>query len=245
MTTLQHTAPPSKGPLNKGLERASLAEQVAASLSERIASGELAPGGQLPSEGELIATFGVARTVVREAIAKLKALGVVEVYHGKGAFVSALPLDVLLLKLRRLSPERELLPHVWEMRELLETRIAALAAERRDEADLRRLEGAVADMADALARGELGAAEDEAFHRHLTSAAKNPVLEQVMLELAGLIAASRRSSLERPERPGASNAEHTAILAAVRAGDADGASRAMALHLRRGFVRPGSSPPTP
>ncbi|WP_027483379.1 FadR/GntR family transcriptional regulator [Deinococcus pimensis] len=218
--------------------RASLAEQVARTLSDRVADGTYPPGSQLPTEGELMETFGVARTVVREALAKLRAIGVVQVFQGKGAFVSDVPLDVLLLNIRRLSPGETLLPHVWEMREILETRVAFLAALRRDDDDLARLEDAVLAMEAALTRGEIGLPEDEAFHRHLMRAAKNPVVESVMHELSALVNASRRSSLERQHRPRASNDEHRLILRAVRDRDADAAAAAMQTHLRHGLPRP-------
>jgi len=65
-----------------------LPEEVVSSLSAAIAKGELRPGDKLPSEFELAADFGVARTVVREAISQLKYDGVIESRQGVGAFVA-------------------------------------------------------------------------------------------------------------------------------------------------------------
>ncbi|PZP39127.1 MAG: FadR family transcriptional regulator, partial [Azospirillum brasilense] len=71
--------------------RASLAVQVCGDLSGRIEAGELRPGDKLPTEKELIARYGVSRTVIREAISSLRAAGRLSVEQGRGMFVLASP----------------------------------------------------------------------------------------------------------------------------------------------------------
>lgn len=219
----------------KKLDPPKLAELVAQQLSELVASQGLRPGSQLPSEQELGDQFEVARSVIREALVRLRALGIIEVRQGKGAFVATLPLELLLTRVQRLTQTtEELLPHVWEIREILETSIAELAAVRRTENDLANLEKAISAMTNAIARGELGVTEDAVFHHYLTHAAYNPALEQIIVGISALIESSREHSLGRPNRPRSSNEEHVAILRAVRNREGELAKEAMREHLANG-----------
>ena len=68
-----------------------LAQRVVAGLKDKILAGDLPPGDKLPSEAELIEEFGVSRTVVREAVTRLRAEGLVETFQGRGSFVLAMP----------------------------------------------------------------------------------------------------------------------------------------------------------
>jgi GntR family transcriptional repressor for pyruvate dehydrogenase complex len=115
-----------------------LPHRVAALLRREIASGEISPGNRLPTEQQLAERFGVSRNVVREAIAQLRADGVVEARQGIGAFVlapeqrSAIRIDGEALK------NIENMEHLFELRRILETESAMLAATRRTDADLGR-----------------------------------------------------------------------------------------------------------
>ncbi|CAN5617963.1 FadR/GntR family transcriptional regulator [soil metagenome] len=226
------------GSNGRGLSKIStpkLVDAVAQEVSDWIVSRELKPGEGLPSEQELVASFGVARSVVREALVRLEALGIIEIHQGKGAFVSALPLALLLTQIRRLGQRPEaFLPDIWELREIVESAIEELAARRRSESDLENLEAAAQGMDEAIAGGELGDKEDALFHTCLTHAAHNAALGQVMTGVATLMDASRRRSLERPGRPETSNAEHRLVLEAVRRRDPTAAKEAMRVHLENG-----------
>lgn len=212
-----------------------LADLVAERLCEWIVEGQFNPGDQLPSEHELIERFGVARSVVREAVVRLRALDIIEVFHGKGAFVSKAPLELLRLRIRRLTNGTYTeLAYLWEIREVLEVSIADLAAQRRSDEDLANLERAIVAMDKVVAQGEIGVDEDTSFHLYLTLATHNPVLVQVMEDIAMLVAPSRRRSLETPNRSASSNLEHRNIFRAVKLGDVDGARDAMKQHLVHG-----------
>jgi DNA-binding FadR family transcriptional regulator len=126
------------GQSRQPLDRQRLGEIVAERLGEWITERQLKPGDRLPSEPELAAHFGVARTVVREALSKLKTLGVIEVYQGKGAFVSDLPIELLFMRVRRLNPNEYGQKHLWELREILEVQAVELACQRRTREDLLR-----------------------------------------------------------------------------------------------------------
>jgi GntR family transcriptional regulator, transcriptional repressor for pyruvate dehydrogenase complex len=216
------------------LDRLRLGEIVAERLGEWVTERQLKPGDRLPSEPELAQHFGVARSVVREALSKLKTLGVIEVYQGKGAFVSQLPVELLFMRVRRLNPQLISEHHLWELREILETRAVELAAERRTREDLTALELA---LRDAQHEPRLGGAENERFHRTLAHAAQNPILEQLVVELvtlsSGFLEIAHRND---PTRVTQSRAEHAAIFEAVRVGDARDASQIMRTHLRNALT---------
>ncbi len=215
--------------------RSSRADFVASKVAEWIASGDMKPAERLPSEPMLMARFAVSRNVVREGISKLKALGVVEVYQGKGAFVATLPLDVLLLRVRRLLRNEDLIAEIWDVRETLEGRIVELCVERATEADLWAIEQTLDALDRALERGELGVAEDQAFHRALARGAHNLIFEQLMSEVVEMMEPLLEKLLSaREDRPKRSNLEHRTILQAIGARDVGAARGAMANHLING-----------
>lgn len=215
-----------------------MADLAAERISEWIASSRLRPGSKLPSEKELTDALGLGRSAIREALAKLKAVGLVETFQGRGAFVAEIPVELMRVRIRSLSVEvddsLERLKNIWDLREIFEVAIAERAAQRRTDEDLASLEGAVDDMNRAIAGGEQAVEQDAAFHYRLTEACHNPVLLGLVEDLSNLIESSRRDSLQRPGRPQSSNEEHGVILDAVRRGDVTAARTAMQEHLVKG-----------
>ena len=130
-------------------------------------------GDQLPTEKDLIEEFGVSRTVVREAIANLKASGLVSTHQGKGAFV----LEQGAMPSFRISDDKlalaEDLLEALEVRIAIESEAAALAARRRTPEQLAAIEAACDAMDAALAQGEETVALDIAFHRAIAEATGN------------------------------------------------------------------------
>src|SRR5438093_12044034 len=114
----------------------SLSGELVARLAEDITSGKIAPGSQLPTEQELIAATGVSRTVVREAVAALRAEGLVVTRQGVGAFVPENARRPFRVDFDRLSSIREVL-EVMELRTGIEIEAAGLAAERASAAQVR------------------------------------------------------------------------------------------------------------
>jgi GntR family transcriptional repressor for pyruvate dehydrogenase complex len=135
--------------------------------------------------------------------------------------------------LHKLVERRARLPEVLEARELLEVRLAELAATRRGEADLVEMRGALADMEADVAAAGLGVAGDASFHHAVHRAGKNTVLEHVIDGLAEAIHETRMESLSEPGRPRSSLAAHRRILEAIEAGEPARAADAMRAHLRQ------------
>jgi DNA-binding FadR family transcriptional regulator len=214
-----------------------LAQGVVESLSDRIRDGRLAAGAKLPTEAEIMAAYGVSRTVVREALSKLQAGGQVRTRHGIGTFVvgpgEAAPFRITAAQLATLDDVIAML----ELRIGIECEAASLAAQRRGAADLRELRQALADFGYAIASGHDAVAADFRFHRAVARATQNPhytelvaALGETMIPRARLEAPvpmsdERRQYLERVNR------EHDGILEAIARGDAEGARAAMRTHL--------------
>jgi GntR family transcriptional regulator, transcriptional repressor for pyruvate dehydrogenase complex len=232
------------GPSRQPLDRQRLGEIVAERLGEWITERQLKPGDRLPSEPELAAHFGVARTVVREALSKLKTLGVIEVYQGKGAFVAELPIELLFMRVRRLNPNEFGHKHLWELREILEVQAVELACQRRTREDLLLLEAAVHDVgSQASGLHRLGGLENERFHRTLAQAGHNPMLEQLIVELVNLSSPLlQRAHNSDPNRVVQARAEHVLLFEAVRAGNAKRAGSTMREHLRSALAWLEASP---
>jgi DNA-binding FadR family transcriptional regulator len=210
-----------------------LVAMLSESLEREIREGRLGPGDRLPTEAALAARAGVSRTVVREAVAALKASGLVETRQGAGAFVrQPRPLLAAIGMVERATVEDIL--SILELRLAVEVEAAALAAERRRDEDVAALDAAMADQAASRAAGEDGVAADLAFHRALAGATGNPYFGRFLDQL-GELALPRRRLL-----PAGSygedylmlvEAEHRGIRDAVAAGDAAEAAIAMRLHL--------------
>lgn len=157
------------------VRRASLADQAAELLLERIRSGEWALGEKLPGETTLAPQLGVGRSTVREAIRQLAGRGVLTSRQGAGVFVTALEVpedwDAVLRRADIVS--------VIEARVAIEAEAAALAAARRTPADLRAIRRALARRAENRSGIERHVDVDTQFHRAIVVAAHNPVLVEM------------------------------------------------------------------
>ncbi|MDF1524554.1 MAG: GntR family transcriptional regulator [Trueperaceae bacterium] len=245
----------------------SLPDAVSDRLAGRILDGELTAGDRLPGERELAEQLGVSRIVVREALGRLQARGLIEIRPGVGAFVVPMPdhsvTEPLGLYIRRHGVGHA---HLFEVRRALEPQIAAAAARRRDPRALatltaiqRRTAAAAADLARATPspaddpRDDVQADEaleafawaDLAFHLHLAQASGNPLFELLLVPLVEPLLEVRRAGARRPGAAERATSEHAAILEAVTAGDAMAAAAAMARHLDSvaTLLRPDGTPP--
>src|SRR5436190_19973636 len=133
----------------------SLTGELVARLTDDITSGKIPPGSRLPTEQEMIAATGVSRTVVREAVAALRADGLVVTRQGVGAFVPENARPPLRIEFDRLSPLRAVLD-VMELRTGIEIEAAGLAAERASAAQIRTIVDCFDAVGAAIRRGADG-----------------------------------------------------------------------------------------
>jgi DNA-binding FadR family transcriptional regulator len=212
-----------------------LRELVVEQLLGFIRSSELKPGGRLPPEPELAQTFGVSRTVVREAIKSLQATGVLNIEQGRGTFVAEYPFAQPLTVLSRLNRHR--IDELFEVRLILEGESAFYAASARTNAQLRDVAAALEAAAVHADREEWQEAmeDDRQFHRSVARATGLKLVQE-MLEVASPVWVEMNSQFpeeqDRRARLALGQAEHQAIYDAVKAGDGVAARGAMHRHLR-------------
>lgn len=224
--------------------RRNLTQMVIAELGERIRSGRLKPGDRLPTEQALIRELGVSRTVVREAIAGLRADGLVEPRQGIGVFVReptrpASGLSLLSEEAGKISSVIETL----ELRAAVEIEAAGLAAERRSPAQEANIRECFEEMAAAIARGESAEGADFALHLAIAEATNNRHFGE-FFEFLGRRTIPRsqlseqgRSLVRTPAYVQQLQGEHEAILTAICRGDAEAAREAMRVHLKGSLER--------
>ncbi|TPN85559.1 FadR family transcriptional regulator [Mesorhizobium sp. CU2] len=219
-----------------------LSTLVASSISREIAQGRLKPGDQLPTEQALATTFGVSRNVVREAIARLRSEGRIWSQQGRGAFVAdATNATVLTIDYETLQ-RADSFRNLFELRGMLEVQIAALAAARRSDADIAAMEEALDGMRTAPYGSVAWLKNDLGFHRAVAEATQNPYMGQFLVFVServreSILAAGNQQKSDDMART--TLGEHERILAAIKAGDAKGASAAMTRHLAGAASRVG------
>ena len=226
---------------------ARLSDQVAEQLASEIRRGGLAPGDKLPTEARLVEQFGVSRTVVREAVSRLKSLGLVDSRQGSGVFVQAsAPFTPLSFETRH-AASQEAVVQMVEVRRALEAEVAALAAERRTARDMRRIHAAVKALDLAVQRGGNGVREDVQFHRAIAEAGRNPFLLQTLEYLGqflhGATQVTRANEARRLDFAQQVQGEHAAIVQALEAGDCEAARQAAAGHMGNAITRIRSADP--
>ncbi|WP_312937693.1 FadR/GntR family transcriptional regulator [Stutzerimonas nitrititolerans] len=216
-----------------------LAERLAKRLSTAVHEGQLAAGTRLPTEHALCEQYGVSRTVVREAISMLKREGMLTSRQGSGTFVVPNPSVAL-----RLSPPQgnfEAIVEILELRSALEIKAAELAAARRSNAQLRAMRNGLAELDEAVERGEDGVREDLAFHRSVVAATGNQHFLETIDFLHQLvqqaISVTRRNEARNAQYMRQVDHEHHALLDAIAAGDSEAARRAASTHLRNAEAR--------
>jgi DNA-binding FadR family transcriptional regulator len=217
--------------------RESLTAQVVKAVSDRITEGTYKRGEKLPSEQEFIEEFGISRTVVREAIATLRANGLVTTRQGIGAFVLS---DTVVRPFRIDEASLGLVDEivgVLELRIAIETEAAALTAVRRTKAELDEITKAHDEMRAAIQSGSDSVQADLTFHRAIAQATKNQHFLKIFNYLGEMLiprtrlkthmvdASSQQDYLNRV------SLEHEQILFAIRNQDPDSARAAMRLHL--------------
>ena len=217
-----------------------LADRAYTAIVRIINDSRLTPGNRLPSESSLAGSFGMSRTIVREALARLASDGIVQARRGAGSYVKRrpserlgthMPMDALATALG-----------TYEVRFVLEAEAARLAAQRRSNQQLDAIERALEALRTALLSNAPAHDEDWVLHRAIAEATANaaflPVFDHLQDAVMRILRAGVDISRSRPpDVIKAMMEEHDAIVDAIRAQDADGAALAMRWHLSQGRKR--------
>lgn len=189
---------------------------VVQAMEQRIADGEWPPGSRLPSITQLAKELGVSTGSVREAARVLATRGLLRIEHGRGIFVTHapdMPFD-LYQYFQRVDAGSIL--ELFEARRVLEPELAALAAERGDEAEHQTIYDLAVQMERCVAADQDFLEPDIQFHQRIAAAAKNLVLAGMMSGLNDLILAGRTLTVRLPGMNARAVRYHLLIAEAIR-----------------------------
>lgn len=223
-------------PAQQPLERVSLIDSLVDRLESQIVSKEYPSGSRLPGEEVLATQFGVSRPVVREGLSRLRERGYLETISGKGTFVRHPDVEhlsaSLMRQLRVGADEGYTVDSLYEARMAIEVTTARLAAQRASADDVARLRGHLEAMRANRNNPTGYTSADVGFHIDVANAARNPFLSALLRPLARVIVEGMlESSHTSPSAVEDGIRLHTAVLARIEVGDADGAAETMRTHL--------------
>lgn len=212
--------------------------EVARRLLDLFTGGSIEPGTRLPPERQLASTLGVGRSAVREALAALEILGIVDVRPGSGTYLAGRASDLLPQTLRwglliGAKGTNELL----ELRSGLEIYIARLAAGRADPGSIGAARGALTRMRESIGDLRTFPAADREFHDALARMAGNAVLDDQLQVVRSLLQVYADRSVQDEEGASCAIDEHEAVLTAIVDRDEDRAASAMAVHMATASAR--------
>jgi len=224
-------------PLANGIR---LADRAYTAIVQIILDEHLAVGDRLPAEDKLATMFGMSRTIVREALARLASDGITQARRGAGSYVKRRPSERLGSHMQMADIAATL--GTYEVRFVLEAEAARLAAQRRSHHQMDAIEHALEALRTALLSNAPAHDEDWVLHRAIAEATANAAFLQVFDHLQDAVMRILRAGVDisrsrAPEVIKAMMDEHDAIVEAIRAQDADGAALAMRWHLSQGRKR--------
>jgi GntR family transcriptional repressor for pyruvate dehydrogenase complex len=210
-------------------------ERVAEQIERRILNGELSYGDRLPTERELAEQFQVSRTAVREAMKILAQKGLVDMRPGRGTIVidgarAAMESSFGLLMKMKVG-EVGGSDNLVEVRTILETEIAALAAARATEKEIAAMREAIRVMDESLDNADRFITADNSFHEALAQATQNALILILLNAIVNLLSEQRKQIFEVEGGPQRGQLHHRRILECIVRRDPEAARAAMRSHL--------------
>ena len=220
------------------IRRRKLYQEIVDRLLARIRAGEFPPGGQMPSERQLMQTYAVGRPAVREALLTLQRMGLISITHGDRARIVSINADTAIRQVSEmgrylLETSPGSLGHLKEARLFFEVGMVRIAAQNATDEDIERLRAALQEHREALKDGSRFLEKDMAFHRAIASISRNPIFEAVSRAMLEWLERFHEGLVRAPGREPVGLAEHMRIFNCIARHDTDGAARAMTAHLTR------------
>lgn len=211
-----------------------LGDQLYGQILDQIVSGRLKEGDRLPTEKEICAMFGVSRPVVRDALLRLRADGLIQARQGSGTYVLRRPAD--RLKSFTSSADLAVFLRCLEVRIPIEAAATGLAAERRTKTQLSRIAQAHERLCADFETGRISPASDLAFHASIAEATGNQFFSDVLCHIHSSVAGFMNVSLNMTRTGSRARIkqvlkEHTIIFEAIEAQKTEAAEVAMRFHL--------------
>ncbi len=208
-------------------------QQVVNHIRSMIENGALQPGDRIPPEREFARALKISRASLRTGIGYLAAMGVMKVRHGVGTFVADGPPEFGKVSLSLMGALHGFQSwQMFEARLILESHVAALAAERGREEHHAAMAEEVAEMFAAMDTPGDYLIHDVTFHRIIAQASGNPILAALTETITSALYDKRRKTVERSTDLRESAEMHREIYRAIRAHKSSEARRLMEEHLR-------------
>lgn len=218
-------------------EKVLLSEKVANNIKKLIIDQELKPGDKLPNEIDLAEKLNVSRSTIREAIKILISMNILEIRRGKGTFVcekpgiAADPLGVTFMN------KKDLLLYLFETRLIIEPEMAALAASRASEKNIRILEEVFLKMKMDIMEGKDHTKADITFHNIIAKSTQNPIIQRIVPIINDSIVEGYLETKDLPESGEKVIAYHEKVLNAIKNKDAEAARNYMREHIKQGMTQ--------
>ncbi len=215
------------------LQRYRIHEEIVHQIEEMILQQAFLPGDKLPSEREMAISFGVSRSVIRQALAILKEKELIEVRLGDGTYAKfQAPVSVIAPLAKLLTEERKEIVDPIEVRSLLEPQIARLAAQRASNQDVEELDQFIESQKNLIIAENFMPMElDTAFHLRIAQSTGNLILVHVLESIFNLVEKSRILSLSNERSLKLSLEWHENIVKGIRKKDGEMAYVAMQHHI--------------
>ncbi|WP_037071965.1 transcriptional regulator NanR [Rhizobium sp. CF142] len=220
--------------------RRKLSDEVLARLERMIATGELKPGDELPSEGLLMERFGVGRATIREAMRSLGKIGLVSISRGERAKVLQLTANSIFRQVDvtarvMLSQSAGALEHLKSARIFFERGMAREATSKTTVDDITDLKEILHHQRGALGDSGKFISADRQFHTRIAQISRNPLFVAVSEAMVSWVMAYHTDMLVWPEKERFTLVEHERILDRLAAKDEEGADAEMLKHLERSW----------
>lgn len=215
------------------VNRLSVPEEIIENVKEKIISGELNPGDKLPPETKLAEMFGVGRGTIREAMKVMFYLGLIDRNSSRNTFVSKTAREKVLIRdfLDRFEGHRDALEMI-EVRRIIEPEAAALAAERREDHVIEKLEKEYKIMSSNTDNLEVFIDHDTQFHQCIFSGTGNHIIIDLMLSINNALRSAQSSVLHKSMTIKPRSLEyHKDLLDSIKSGDSKRARKIMLDHI--------------
>ncbi|WP_058309068.1 FadR/GntR family transcriptional regulator [Gracilibacillus massiliensis] len=169
----------------KSIESENKVDQVFYQMKRKILDDSWGLGDKIPSEKELCDMFGVSRVSVRSAIQKLRSVGLIDTFQGRGSFVTK-KIDITNSVFPKMTIDEKDFKDIIEFRELIEYKSIELAVENADEEDIRNMEDALNRMLSNKNDYEKYSIADYEFHFAIVKASKNKIFYTVMESISSI-----------------------------------------------------------
>lgn len=212
---------------------------IVTQILELIDTGSWKPGQKIPTERELAMDLNVGRSSVREALRILEAMRTIRIIQGDGVYISdRAKISGGFNRILDIVQEDESLADLMEARELIESQIAFLAAERATQDDIKKLEFIIQQQEYNIKQEGDGSEENIQFHMYLSEITDNIVLIQLQNSFLSLAQSVITKQFFIPGRPKESIKQHREIIQAIKDGNSIKAHQSMLAHLKSRYITP-------